>query len=215
MLKKCKVVMLPTKDQKAAAIWKSKASGRLFTDTISAAKGTLYSGNHLYILSDDEIKEGDWVIDNRKGCDNFIHQISCKVKGGVKKIIATTDQLEVDRRERLSILPSPSQSFIERYCEKGGIDKVMVEYQENVSGGWIPSYNDPDNSGLAEPAEPDGTFSLKVSEKDNTITIRSVKTSWNREEVIGLIEKACDANIKRRRSIHEKILWKEWIEENL
>ena len=92
--------------------------------------------NHLYITTDDEIKEGDWFIwlkynlveratkkDNNKEC---------------RKIIATTDPklyvneiVEEDMHLYKKPLPKIPQSFIEEYCKAGGIDKVLVEY-ENI-----------------------------------------------------------------------------------
>ena len=58
---------------------------------------------------------------------------------------------------------------------------------------------------------------LKINPKDNTITIKKVKDSWNREEVVQLLIDCC-AEIS---SIHGKLKGKEpadlykWIEENL
>ena len=34
------------------------------------------------------------------------------------------------------------------------------------------------------------TFRLKVNPKDNTITIRKMKDSWNRKEMLNLLERA-------------------------
>lgn len=48
---------------------------------------------------------------------------------------------------------------------------------------------------------------IKVNLKDNTITIKSVKNSWNREEFISCIKSYCDT--RDRKSLSE------WIKENL
>ena len=59
MFKKCKVVMLPT-NEKANALWWS--GHKLYVKgPEDSSRGEL---NHLYFLSDDEIKEGDWFLSN-------------------------------------------------------------------------------------------------------------------------------------------------------
>lgn len=108
--KKCKVVMLPTNQKTNGMICKD-ITGQ---DKIIAIKTKYlmehedYIGHHLYIISDDEIKEGDWFVRN-----NEIHQcykiyndeiefktsknsVYCGTntlwnKNYCKKIIATTD----------------------------------------------------------------------------------------------------------------------------
>ena len=106
-----------------------------------------FEAQHLYIISDDEIKDGDYFLaDNRlnttsnKGLPNWVLCKCTKVKNSwvycneipdeghngdwCKKIIATTD-------ESLN-LPQPSQQFIQKYIEeynKGNIiTDVLVEY---------------------------------------------------------------------------------------
>ena len=105
----------------------------------------IYLNNFIYILNEDEIKEGDWYFD---GTD-FIHKKSkhnnTLVDGNkqAKKIIATTDTSLINRRlmtfmdettEWIYDLPQPSQQFITKYIEeynKGNvIDSIMVEYEE-------------------------------------------------------------------------------------
>jgi len=51
---------------------------------------------------------------------------------------------------------------------------------------------------------------LKVNPKDNTITIKKLKDSWNKDEVIELIYKYCK---EITQCISEKD--EKWIEENL
>ena len=92
-----------------------------------------------------------------------------------KKIITTTDPI--------LNLPSPSQSFVKKYCEKGGINKAMVEYDlycdtcGNSNEGH--NYRHPIISSTLKP---------KV-DKNNCITIRPIKTSWTKDEVIELCKK--------------------------
>lgn len=130
--------------------------------------------NHLYFLSDEEIKEGDWYINLS---NNFIGQeVSVNILASIKlnpqrfkKIIATTD-------ESLG-LPRPSNEFLKKYCELGGIDEVLVEYEEDTYSIGIKDYKE------------EGYWKLKVA-PDNTITTKFIKDSWSREEVENLLKRA-------------------------
>lgn len=111
---------------------------------------------NLFVLSDEEIKEGDWYYDHMyrlvfKATDTSTH------KGGnnYKKIIATTDSslyIQVSKwfraddwggKEFLTTnvnLPQILQSFIEYFISeynKGNIiTEVIVEYEE-IKGRWV------------------------------------------------------------------------------
>jgi hypothetical protein len=148
--------------------------------------------NHLYIVTEEEIKEGDWFLqDNRalKHCGNSVSMIACFKDQFGKihtyhsviryKIIATTDpKLKVkvdpkngyDFRKDVKLLPQPSQSFIKEYCDKGEIEEVEIEVEQ-------PSFHiDSDID------EEDYNPKIKVN-PDNTINIKPIKDSWTREEV--------------------------------
>ena len=247
--KKCKIIALTT--EKSSQIQRKNAffpsSGLTKADIASIPKeGTLYfyrqpfkyennkfwKSVFLYILSDEEIKEGDiYVIFNQKGeihswhkADSFITN-EWKLKpysNYCKKVIATTDPsltIDIENYTEGTVthasyrkpLPRPSDSFIKKYCELGGIDEVLVEYyedgyklKETEWGGWK---KDLDNYQLF----------LKVA-PDNTITIRSVNDSWSREEVINKIKKFNDEAMLIA-GIASKVLNNDsldkWIEENL
>lgn len=195
MLKEKMLVMLST-NQKAVSkgqlvLGPSKHLFKTWDDSEDAKE---YVGQHLYILSDEEIKEGDWYLDNYNNSiikaninsDHKYYVSNCK------KIIATTDS---------SLgLPRPSDGFITKYIKlyNAGtpITKVMVEYEEEPLNDSTGKY-----------------ATLKV-DKDNTITIRSVKESWTREEVIQLIFLAynlrtTDKEVRSTRKMNE------WIQQNL
>lgn len=157
---------------------------------------------HLYITNDDEIKELNWSINLE---NNHVFQAtytdvnsiyaknsSCKIKGICKKIIATTDKTliinenykhnpynsilinsnaDITRKP----LPQPSQSFIKKYCELGGIDKVLVEV-------YYPAMTYRRGSVSTNDLELIEYYKLKI-DSHNTITIKAVKDSWSREEV--------------------------------
>jgi len=223
--------MLPTNEKaKPGNIVKSK-----FNDihTLTKNDGKEYTKTtipqHLYILSDDEIKEDDWIyhkLDDKPiqvGEIELETLITCSNSNqyNYKKIIATTDesisivkdsirisQGRFDNVYRIEkrILPQPSQSFIKKYIEeynKGNvITDVMVEYEideinelssgDNISETW-----------------------LKVDSKDNTITIKKVKDSWNKTEIIDLIQSKINDYQKEGASYGILFILKDWIKENL
>lgn len=151
---------------------------------------------HLYILSDEKIKEGDWCYkkdlkgnifkwintendwykDAKKIIATNNNKISMNL--GKEKWIAPTNSSYDQVYIRLSPFPQPSKQFIEYYIyeyNKGNIiTEVEVEYEDNGEEGWIgDNYN----------GEPfwNEKLELKVN-PDNTINIYPIKNSWNREE---------------------------------
>lgn len=162
---------------------------------------------HLYIISDEEIKEGDWMfsvnVNQLEKADVSLTKMTPSQKqywlDEIKKIIASTDP---------SLgLPQPSRNFIEKYISeynKGNvIEKVMVEYEdklseliesvENLTTICLEDYDNEEESPyyhLLEKAisELNNYSPIAKISKDNTITISKVKDSWNREEVIELIK---------------------------
>ena len=195
---KSRVVMLPTNEEVT-----DLSGGRLWININKELKiskpNMLCPGpkeyQHLYFISNEEIKMGDWCIcsDYRNSYQklgkvshvgspgNFKNTI--QIGGNTdlhigrenltycKKIIATTDK---------SLgLPQPSKEFIEAYVkaynEGNIITEAMVEYEKICTK--LPSKENPN-----------GLFGNKIKVKsDNTISIRKVKDSWNREEVIKLL----------------------------
>lgn len=180
---------------------------------------------NLYVLADEEIKDG-FILHHSNEIGKVISttdshvtalfpisgEVTCQ-KYNCKKIIATTDKsLENWRIAFTGIppkkskvkfpneqLPQPSQSFIEKYVEeynKGNqIVDITLEYENSII---------------------DGMPVVKVSLKDNTVTIRKMKDSWNREEVIKLLngfEKLCYLYQANKDWFPAKKT--KWIEENL
>lgn len=167
---------------------------------------------HLYFLSDEEIKEGDWYVNKHSQvlkyslCQDLFHVIGQDLFHVKGKIIATTDKsltsINPEEDDGRILLPQPSQQFIEKYVEAynsgNPITKVMVEYEEYAEGSY----------GLSN-GEPLILERLKIS-KENIITIRKVKDSWSRDEVKTLFNRYNEFIAH-----HEPEEWKEWIEENL
>ena len=112
--------------------------------------------------------------------------------------------------------PTPSQQFITKYIEeynKGNIiADVLVEYKrvfETVAKGMIGHPED-DISWWNE--------KLKINPKDNTITIKKLKDSWNREEHAADVKRLCNllyfsANIDVDFNTKEEL--DNWIDQNL
>ena len=193
--KRAQVIMLPTNNK--SHIYSNKSiktlgyiTGKIESDLEQFPNQTETQNQHLYIISDDEIKGEDWVLttllnkiervlNNKTSLEYY--------KQRAKKIIATTDTslfTLVDCPVRGSdsnvkyILSQPSQQFIKKYIEsynKGEvITDVLIEMEiDEEIAGYEHSY-------------------LKINSKDNTITIKKLKDSWNREEVKLLIEKYQD-----------------------
>ena len=151
---------------------------------------------HLYITSNEEIKEGDWfIIDNKihQCIGHYNHYICIKKDGSsilpinCKKIIATTNEtlyltFNNGKTDLKFVLPKPSDSFIFKYIEeynKGNIiSDVLVEYKLNQYKFM---------STLCTTKEKE--YALKV-DSNNTITIKKIKTTYTQEEIDILIEKA-------------------------
>ena len=202
--KRAQIIILPTKNETYI--------GKHLGDEVYLSLYTWYlktlnipnerQGQHLYIISDDEIKESDWFINLFNNvvvqAHNWIHVSTCK------KIIATTDtslELKCDGKcakyECVCLYPQPSQQFIEKYIKsynKGEIiTDVLVEYE---------------NNGFLGINKKEG---LKVNPKNNTIIIKKLKNSWNREEVVELL-KSFKNDIKKSINSDDS---NNWIKENL
>ena len=242
--KRAQVIMLPTENTSNIFLAKKGLSkSKLIYHPTAAYK--YYEkdrdcNQHLYIISDDEIKEGDWYYNSRL---NQIFQ-SIRKSGYSKKtddykVIATTDtSLTKDIRMLCKsckgsgggfspkcitckgngiriendLSPQPSQQFIEKYIESYNrgkiITDVLVEYEEvNIGPDLTKSLRYyPDNL----------TLKLKVNPKDNTITIKKLKDSWNREEIVELLHKLNNDSYKylNYKDLQNVRLTK-WIEVNL
>jgi len=221
--KRVKVIMLPT-ENKINSLKGYKDNSLLFQfkeryRTIEAEKPYV-SNYHLYIISDDEIKEGDWFISEKYSKPIQYPKYGTENQGNMKKIIATTDtSLTIQdtlNQNKIHYLSQPSQQFIEKYIEsynKGEvITDVLVEYENNYD---LHYYTPP---GGIECCEKINNWKLKINPKDSTITIKKVKDSWNKEELQPLKDyyehskQFVRSNDYREQDV-QKIF--KWIEENL
>ena len=216
---KCNVVMLPHNNIDTILTMYLDVNKKPIELSKNNSKLQYHTNQHLYITSNEEIKEGDYYL---KPDDNNIwirNKNSNIITIGSKKIIATTDELYLSElfpvdneiHSLTSRLPQPSQQFIEKYIEeynKGNIiAEVLVEVEEiKHYSGSVDSLDMDDDYDYIE-------YKLKL-DSQNQITIRKVKDSWNREEVIDLCRSAYLYGEQGALKLHNGI-FKEWIEENL
>jgi len=212
MKKTFKVVILPTE--------KATKDSSIFKYPDNQLLNSPMGNQHLYIISDDEIKEGDWYLVNQYGNGLLlatkpatIEDIKYQHKFECKKIIATTDKSLTTKEtvypeELIHPLPQPSESFIQKYIEnynKGEVIKeVMVECDskfETIQFGQAGFPEDDVSSWNDKP---------KVNPKDNTINIQLIKTSWTKEEVESLFNQFTEFI-----SHHEPSEYKAWLAKKL
>lgn len=224
-LRRAKVVMLPTEDKTHIFILNKQTHIGFDRDmTLHKDHGT---NQHLYITTDDEIKEGDYVYFPiseeilKIGNGPYEASIETLENETCYKVIATTNpNLQIGKTKKspddikykhLPIyLPSLSQLFIEKYCKLGGISEVDIEYIVNESNcveknGVCADY-------LEHECKDKGyrCANLKIN-SHNEIAIHSIKDSYTRAEVESLIYKYIDDN--NQGAVFDTD--DEWIKENL
>lgn len=225
-LKRCKVVLFATDEKTRLQISKNYLNVTI-DEFIPDNKFTM--GQYLYIISNDEIEKDDYYLDydkfhikSRYGFDSTAVIEQCDDKGlaafinkrGLsKKIIATTDKSIKTKAEQAgenawyNPLPRPSEEFINQYVEeynKGNIiTDVIVEYVDIGEELWDEYRDQPFWKEKIVP---------KVNPKDNTITIRKVKDTWTKDEVIDLIYKFRN-NVSQSLYLN-KLTISNWLDDN-
>lgn len=245
LFKKCKVIMLSADVKSDTPLgFQTHGCGQDLVIGKTSRKGygqgdsfNPYYPQHLYILSDDEIKENNWCIEQET---NSLFQAQEFTTSGLvrskkntyilkdcKKVIATTDtsllicngvirEGESCNKNNNCKYPNckipkiPKEfiyHFIEEYNKSNIVTDVMVEYETK-------QHFELDKTKRKDPLN--GVWyenSLKINPKDNTITILKVKNSWSRDEVLHLLNELWfnKDNIKRRYSED----FDKWISENL
>lgn len=220
-----RVHMLPTEDKSEISYGNSGQGKPIYHLSFRPVYNNR-TYQHLHITTDEEIKEGDWYYN---GMNKMVVKATnrySEMKNPIphRKIIASTDpKLEVQCGNNPNCkkqLPQPSQSFIKKYCELGGIDEVDVEYEIKhnctVDGGANPCLTD---MKLCEINGCETIYRLKV-DSYNTITIHAIKDSWSRKEIEQVIHQAindsiCKNRIKANNSNQCADWTNNWIKENL
>ncbi len=233
--KKSRVVMLPTnKKAENGNIILNTPNNQLYImknrekhsnyDTIHVEGSSFYEWDkamiphHLYFITDDGIKEGDWQYTITHGITK-VKNLLWSEQECAKKVIATTDlEIAIKKGEynigelsrkimiptETTILPQPSKLFIQKYLDmynkKTAIESCMIEYEQPFPGN--PSIFD----------------KLKIN-SNNEITIKRIKDSWNRKEVIDLFSKYqydyAQWVLKMEYDLENKPTPVEWINKNL
>ena len=225
MFKKCKVVMLPTSEKASEGqiCLNNSYLPHLTQPLVKGYDSPHLTPQHLYILSDEKIKENTNTFKEGLNGDWFYNTIYNSIAhiGDITdydfKIIASTDlslgKSKKEYNDKLGLkieetkyfpLPLISQSFIDKYISKynkgNKIKDVLVEYEDITIGelGFAGLSNHTENK-------------LKVN-LINTINIKSIKDNWTKEEVVELIK-------KYGKDIHKYEISKEsfndWVETNL
>lgn len=143
---------------------------------------------HLYITVSQEPNMGEWCYSTR-GIVGKFGEFENSYANECRKIIATTDKKLIykecefgfckkgclDRYANCTerkVMSQIQQSFIKEYCDKGGIDKVLVEYELDVELG----VKNIESKGKISP------WKLKLN-SDNTIIITPLEEKmYSREE---------------------------------
>src|ERR1700741_604799 len=175
-----KVVMLATKEK--SSLYLSNFGSKL--ELILSPYQNYNTPQHLYITSNEEIKEGDWYLNG-----NYKYQADRHYQkaNNDKKIIATTDKSLQKHFKELSeyngqytsnSFPEPSkefiQAFIENYNNGKVIEDVLVEIQlhcdECDNTGQLDSGIGPVDCDKCYYKLPNKPYKLRL--KDNTIIIK-------------------------------------------
>ena len=189
--KRTQVHILPTED--ASHIFMLDNALRYSKIKTKVEKPNSNQCYNLYFTTDEEIKEGDWVM-NLNGDTIYQHFGNGGDFEQWNKIIATTDpELE---------LPQPSQAFIKAYCEQGGFDEVDVEYVEMITCKLCNKSEEECSDNFTCEGNMIGEDILKVDPIHNTITThRIVYKMYSKKDLLGFTI--------------DNISIIDWIEENL
>ena len=161
MKQKKQIIMLPSEKPSQIIM----TGGKLFIYSAERPKSSIVdnSTQHLYILSDEEIKDGDWYYSIEFKV--ILQSESTSIEGAVQKIIATTDpdllstgdKAIIDYTFKDGIFEIP-QHIIEVYV-KNPFDEVEVEYW-NKSMAWMK--HEPNHY---PKLNPDGTLYVSLVEE--------------------------------------------------
>lgn len=245
---KCTVVMLPTKNKskilRNTYIFPEHKSNPLVYGEIDQAEERGYEYQHLCFLSNAMVKKDDWfLVENRpQQCLGIINgMIHFHDERGSRicphkfqpKIITSTDPV--------LNLPKPSQEFMKKFCEKGGIWKVLIKQvvrpiskrAKKVIGdiqfildsqSTIPDFyylktedgKITNSYGNGFELDVDIELVPKLNNKGE-VFIKSVKTSYSEEEMIELMRKAWNAKdieYQKHENRSKHIHFLEWLETN-
>lgn len=164
------------------------------------------SNYDLYFVSEREINKDDWFCYKHfgewVGPIRFIGDSEINNKENINrrprfyfKVEATTDT-DIG-------LPAISKSFVEKWVQQGKIEHVYIELQACcIEAGYNCICEHKGESNWA------GQYLIRTNPAKQVIII-PLKDSWNREEVIQIIENAVAESIPR-----ENLSVREWFNQN-
>lgn len=195
---KCQVIMLPAKEATKIGVcikdMADRKHGYLEYFSSPMFMSTEYwDPQYLYILSDNEIKAGDWAYHAERGIIfhvkkilenhfipvNFEELRLTPTKSKCLKIIATNNP-ELN-------LPGIPATFIHSYCaSSGSITEVMVQYEPDEIATKL-SWADNKSKSFEMYIKENWIYKPKVLE--GTILTKSIKQTFTRAEVEALLLK--------------------------
>jgi hypothetical protein len=120
--------LLPTDKPSNLSLMHNKSQGLMILKTASLLDGIPH---HIYITSDEEIKEGDWVYCLREGFEPVLKQkvnpIGVNNDNVFKKIILTTDQYLINDG-----VQAIDDEFLEWFVENPSCETVKVEREKSI-----------------------------------------------------------------------------------
>jgi len=154
---------------------------------------------HLYIISDDEIKEGDWVIHYVNQAPKLVEnkmQAVLYTESLEKKIVATTDKSlneclickntsssDFNDHDHIN-MPQIPESFIQAYIKAYNEGKPITEVDLEMEIDYVANATPP-----TKPMDPT-VYKIKTR-PDNTVIVHQSKM-YSRDEVEYLIKCATD-----------------------
>lgn len=172
--KKCKVVLLPTTDE-LSCISSEQMKGKIFYKT------SMFTQKHYYlhIISDDEIKEKDWIFYKPR---NMIQMASKTLAHNIKLLKELDEEINnfkvISSTDSFLNLPQPSPQFIQKYCDEynksNQIVDVMVEYTKKYNQPVTKNYEKTGDLFITEEPKIDG---------NNCITITKIKENYTLKEI--------------------------------
>ena len=208
MWKNSSVVMLPT--NKIAKIYTSDDMSYMDNNPTYINKP---NGYHLYFTSNEIIKKGDWCICSVDKSIGRVIKILSHNKSKIKDIIIrnTTDDILSSENNFKKIIASTDLLLIKETSTMSAdsFDQTVYtdkEYLPHPSKLFIEDYIINYNK--------DNIIKKILIDVDdnNNITIKKIKDSWNREEVIRLCNKAWLKMPNTSNMLEE---FNDWIESNL
>lgn len=171
---KCRIILVETAEKYGT--FKVSPSGKMYPCYMECSTRFGFKFYHMMICSYEPAFNSDIKVYDSES-------------NSMLKVIATTN-------ESLN-LPRPSKEFIIKFAKKNGnISEILVEYEtlKRVESSTNYELDDIINEDGEKIASIDRfeffkLTTLKVA-KDNTITIRKIKSEFTREEVLTLLKKA-------------------------